>query len=125
MIFIDFVDFFSFPRYSYIITAKVLITTGDPINKIEKNEIIDLLNPNAKCEPLIDQKVNVSRSSGGLLKNDLFICGGTPHHQDCKILGNITKTIVQASHQLHKFQNWPLESRWPNFIFFTTNYRRF
>jgi len=76
-----------------------LITTGDPINKIEKNEIIDLLNPDSNCQPIIEQKVNISRSSGGLINNQLFICGGTPNNQACTILGNVNTTIAMQENR--------------------------
>ena len=70
-----------------LFSAKVLITTGDPISKIEKNEVIDLLNPNLSCQSIIEDRVNISRSSGALINGAMIVCGGTPNNQACNLLG--------------------------------------
>ena len=45
-------------------------------------EIIDLFNPNLKFDSFMDERLARCRSVGGLLQNQLFICGGYNGRRD-------------------------------------------
>ena len=99
---------YHFPLYNYLNslfyfnTAKVLVATGRRRNQtnIQKQanaeviEIIDLINPKFKHE-FVDERTARYISVGGLLQNQLMICGGwdaisSDHFQDCIFLGQST-----------------------------------
>ena len=58
------------------IIGKLLVTSGYPINQGVHTEIIDLINPNIKCEKFQDLPIELDLAFGGLLENRPIICGG-------------------------------------------------
>ena len=58
------------------IIGKLLVTSGYPINHGIHTEIIDLINPNMKCEDFQDLSIELDLAFGGLLENRPIICGG-------------------------------------------------
>ena len=58
------------------IIGKLLVTSGYPVNQGIHTEIIDLINPNIKCDNLQDLPVELDLAFGGLLENRPIICGG-------------------------------------------------
>ena len=92
-------NYFYFYILSYFNIAKVLVATGRRRNQtnIQKQanaeviEIIDLIDPKYKHE-FVDERTARYISVGGLLQNQLMICGGwdaisSGHFQDCIFLG--------------------------------------
>ena len=58
--------------------SKLLVSTGAQYdNKGQISEVVDLLNPEAVCEPLPDYPVNIEDAFGGVLHGNIpIICGG-------------------------------------------------
>ena len=54
-----------------------MVVTGTPIENAQYSEVIDLLDSDAKCEPLMDFPIQAYSGTGGLLQNNQpLICGG-------------------------------------------------
>ena len=58
------------------IIGKLLVTSGYPVNQGIHTEIIDLINPDIKCDNLQDLPIELDLAFGGLLENRPIICGG-------------------------------------------------
>ena len=55
----------------------MLVVTGTPIEDAQYSEVIDLLDPQAVCQPLMDFPIQAYSATGGLLQNNFpLICGG-------------------------------------------------
>ena len=52
------------------------MVTGTPIEDAQYSEVIDLLEPDSKCQPLMDFPIQAYSATGGLLQNKPLICGG-------------------------------------------------
>ena len=53
------------------------MVTGTPIEDAQYSEVIDLLDSNSKCQPLMDFPIQAYSATGGLLQNNQpLICGG-------------------------------------------------
>ena len=77
------------------ITAKILVTTGNPIGNGQKIEIIDLDNFHFKCELMADS-LGRGGSVGGLIDNQPLICGGNSHSNEFEngiILGHHNRKV--------------------------------
>ena len=61
---------------------KILVATGEPYQNGKMVEIIDLFNPNLTFDSFMDERLARCRSVGGLLQNQLFICGGYNGRRD-------------------------------------------
>ena len=73
---------FMYFKCKMCISARILITSGMPKENGQNTEIIDLINPDFKCE----QKANIpvrSAAVGGLLQNQPLICGGKDDAWNC------------------------------------------
>ena len=68
----------------------MLITTGAPYENGKKSEVIDLFNPNAKCQLMTDFPKQVTDATGGLIESSVpLICGGySPLEEGAKYIGN-------------------------------------
>ena len=56
----------------HVFIAKVLVTTGYPLENGYHSEVIDLLNPNSTCDSLPDFPVQIH---SGIIDNILNFCG--------------------------------------------------
>ena len=55
----------------------MLVVTGTPIENAQYSEVIDLLDSDTKCQPLMDFPIQAYSATGGLLQNNQpLICGG-------------------------------------------------
>ena len=53
------------------------MVTGTPIEDAQYSEVIDLLDSDSKCQPLMDFPIQAYSATGGLLQNKKpLICGG-------------------------------------------------
>ena len=59
---------------SKLFLAKLLVSTGSPINTGVVSEVIDLLDASNICEPLADFQIEASQGVGDLLDNSPMIC---------------------------------------------------
>ena len=87
-IYIAYILFFPF-------SAKILVTTGNPIGNGQKIEIIDLDNFHFKCELMADS-LGRGGSVGGLVDNQPIICGGNSNSNEFEsgiILGHHNKKV--------------------------------
>ena len=96
---------------STCILAKVLVTTGEPMNSSVTSEVIDLLNPDNQCDNLGDFVAPNAHAIGALIsETEPLICGGHLENQ-CIVLGhskpkfytNLTRSY-SASTQLNDGQ---------------------
>ena len=75
---------------SYIL-AKMLVSTGSPIDTGVVSEVIDLLDASNICEPLADFQIEASQGVGGLLDNSPLICAAVTTNGDwtnkCFVVG--------------------------------------
>ena len=64
--------------FVHVSPSKLLVSTGAQYDdKGQISEVIDLLDPEAICEPLTDYPVNIEDAFGGLLHGNIpIICGG-------------------------------------------------
>ena len=64
--------------FAHVCPSKLLVSTGAQYDdKGQISEVIDLLDPEAICEPLPDYPVNIEDAFGGLLHGNIpIICGG-------------------------------------------------
>ena len=54
-----------------------MVATGWPYENGKHSEVIDLLDPDAICDPLPDYPIQVQRAIGGLIHDRLpIVCGG-------------------------------------------------
>ena len=67
----------------------MLITTGAPYENGLKSEVIDLLNPNTKCQFMTDFNNQITDATGGLIESTVpIICGGFSPLEGAKYIGN-------------------------------------
>ena len=81
--------------YIYFFSAKILVTTGNPIGNGQKIEIIDLDNFHFQCELMADS-LGRGGSVGGLIDNQPLICGGNSNSNEFEngiILGHHNKKV--------------------------------
>ena len=91
------------PLIYYCFTGKIIVMTGYPYENGQKTEIIDLLNPNSKinCPALEADIPERNGLVGGLLEENLLICGGGIIYPDderyfrkCYVIGRYNRTII-------------------------------
>ena len=74
-------------------TAKVLVMADSGASNGMTSEVINLLNPNSKCESFKNLPVRIRLATSGLLKNNQpIICGGQStinleYQDNCYTLG--------------------------------------
>ena len=72
-------------------TGKLLVTTGRLTDKGQHTEVIDLANPDSKCDPLPDYPIQIFGATGGLLQDTSpIVCGGF----DGSDLGRISQCYI-------------------------------
>ena len=61
------------------------MVTGYPVQNGKHAEVLDLLNPEAVCDPLPDMNRLLSFGTGGLIHDNFpLICGGTGNSKVCR-----------------------------------------
>ena len=61
------------------------MVTGYPVQNSQHAEVLDLLNPEAVCDPLPDMNRLLSFGTGGLIHDNFpLICGGTGSPKVCR-----------------------------------------
>ena len=67
------------------------MTTGRLTDKGQHTEVIDLANPDSKCDPLPDYPIQIFGATGGLLQDSSpLVCGGF----DGSDLGRISQCYI-------------------------------
>jgi hypothetical protein len=74
--------------YVYLVSGKVLVTTGHPTNTSVKSEVIDLEDSSNICQDLDDYPMKIDGAVGGLLNQvDPLVCGGkVPITKSCHVV---------------------------------------
>ena len=68
-----------------------MVTTGRLTDKGQRTEVIDLANPDSKCDPLPDYPIQIFGATGGLLQDSSpIVCGGF----DGSDLGRISQCYI-------------------------------
>ena len=71
--------------YDITFTGQVMVLTGEPHSHGIKTEVIDLDNPNAKCDLLAETSGRIG-AFGGFIQNKAVICGGSKQDGHNKII---------------------------------------
>ncbi len=80
---------------------RIVVATGRPLEEARKSEVIDLLDPNLRCDDLPMYPLEAASAFGMLYNgNEILICGGNGQ-VDCYILG---KDVIQTN--LIMERNW-------------------
>ena len=86
----------------FVLVTKFLVATGEDYdgNNIRKSEIIDLSYDGAgnQCFDWADYPLDVSRATGGLIEDQVVICGGQnlggSGSSDCYSISGYTSTFI-------------------------------
>ena len=91
----------------------LLVTTGWPSIDTRQSEVIDLADANRTCQPLPSFSYPVSGATGGLLGNEIVICGGKSNnvtYDNCQGLGS--NSTMKMHHSRYLASSVVVACRW-------------
>ena len=89
-------------KISYLL-AKLLVAVGLAANGGEavlNSEVVDLHDPNVTCQPWHAHPIGTFGAVGGLINDQLIICGGFDRHEETSLCHSLTSTTTENLYNL-------------------------